>query len=63
MMRTTEEQQALQEFADASESEQKDMLFHSLMGLLADAVANDDVKMMKPYARLITEMYFDEGDE
>lgn len=62
-MSTKEEQKALQEFRDASESEQRDILFHSLMGLLADAVANDDVEMMKPYARLVTEMYFDEGDE
>ena len=62
-MNTTEEQQTLQEFANASESEQRDMLFHSLMTLLADAVADDDIKMMKPYARLVTEMYFDEGDE
>lgn len=58
-----EEQQALQEFRDASESEQRDMLFHALMGLLADAIEADDAKMIKPYARLITEMYFDEGDE
>jgi hypothetical protein len=62
-MNTTEGQQTLQEFANASESEQRDMLFHSLMTLLADAVADDDIKMMKPYARLVTEMYFDEGDE
>jgi hypothetical protein len=33
------------------------------MCLLADAVEANDVEMMKPYARLITEMYFDEGDE
>jgi len=39
------------------------MIFHSVMCLLADAVEANDVEMMKPYARLITEMYFDEGDE
>jgi phosphoribosyl-ATP pyrophosphohydrolase len=58
-----EKQQALQEFANASESERADMIFHSVMCLLADAVEANDVEMIKPYARLITEMYFDEGDE
>lgn len=57
-MRKTEEQQALQEFKDASESEQKDMLFDACMGLLDEAVKTDDVVMMKSYARLVTELYF-----
>jgi len=59
MMRTTEEQQALQEFKDASESEQKGMLFDACMGLLDEAVKTDDVVMMKSYARLVTELYFE----
>ena len=59
-MNTPEEQRALQEFHDASESEQKDLLFDAFMGLLDEALKTDDIVMLKSYARLVTELYFDE---
>ena len=58
-----EKQQALQEWANADESEQTAMMFDGLMNLLADAVANDDAKMIKSYARLVTEIYLNQGDD
>ena len=58
-----EQVKTLQEFQGMDEAEQKRVLFESLMGLLDDAVKEDDAVMMKSYARLVTEMFFDEGEE
>lgn len=52
----------LQQFRDASEEDQKAMLFDSLMNLLSDAVADDDAEFIKNYARLVTEMWNEMGD-
>jgi len=52
----------IQQFRDASEEDQKAMLFDSLMNLLGDAVADDDAEFIKNYARLVTEMWNDMGD-
>jgi len=57
-----EQVKTLQEFQGMDEAEQKRVLFESLMGLLDDAVKEDDAVMMKSYARLVTEMFFDEGE-
>jgi hypothetical protein len=58
-----EQVKTLQEFQGMDEAEQRRVLFESLMGLLDDAVKEDDAVMMKSYARLVTEMFFDEGEE
>lgn len=58
-----EQVKTLQEFQGMDEAEQKRVLFESLMGLLDDAVKEDDAVMMKSYARLVTEMFFDQGEE
>lgn len=57
-----EQVKTLQEFQGMDEAEQKRVLFESLMGLLDDAVKEDDAVMMKSYARLVTEMFFDQGE-
>jgi len=58
-----EQVKTLKEFQGMDEAEQRRVLFESLMGLLDDAVKEDDAVMMKSYARLVTEMFFDEGEE
>ena len=57
-----EEVKYLQEFEVMGKAEQKRELFQAFMGLLAEAVRADDVVMMRSYARLVTEMFFDEGE-
>jgi len=52
----------IQEFADGDDETRKAMLFESLMSLLTQAIADDDAVFIKSYARLITEIWNDEGD-
>ena len=54
-----EERRELQKFAASSEAEQKAVLFETLMGLLAEAVETEDMVVIKSYARLATELWFE----
>ena len=54
---TDEERAELTRFANMSEEDQQVALFDSLMNLLTDAVADNDMVMIKAYARLATESY------
>ena len=54
---TDEERAELTRFANMSEEDQQVALFDSLMNLLTDAVADNDMVMIKSYARLATESY------
>ena len=54
---TDEEKAELARFANMSEEDQQVALFDSLMNLLTDAVADNDMVMIKAYARLATESY------
>lgn len=54
-----EERRELQKFAASSKAEQKAVLFETLMSLLADAVEADDTVMIKSYARVSTELWFE----
>jgi hypothetical protein len=54
-----EEHRELQKFADSSEAEQKAVLFETLMSLLAEAVETEDMAVIKSYARLATELWFE----
>ena len=47
----------LQDFANASEEDQRAMMFDGLMNLLGEAVADNDIDMVKAYARIVTEMW------
>jgi hypothetical protein len=54
---TKEEKAELERFRNMSEEDQQVALFDSLMHLLTDAVADNDMAMIKGYARLATESY------
>ena len=54
---TKEEKAELERFGNMSEEDQQVALFDSLMHLLTDAVADNDMAMIKGYARLATESY------
>jgi hypothetical protein len=54
---TDEDKAELARFANMSEEDQQVALFDSLMNLLTDAVADNDMVMIKAYARLATESY------
>jgi hypothetical protein len=54
---TDEDKAELARFANMSEEDQQVALFDSLMNLLTDAVADNDMVMIKSYARLATESY------
>jgi len=54
---TDEEKTTLAEFRDMDDEEQQVALFDTLMSLLTDAVADNDMEMIKAYARLATEGY------
>ena len=54
---------AVAELESMSEEEFKDVVFNSIMNLLKKAVKAEDIEMMKSYARLATEMYFDDEEE
>jgi hypothetical protein len=54
---TKEEKAELERFRNMSEKDQQVALFDSLMRLLTDAVADNDMVMIKSYARLATETY------
>lgn len=49
---------SLQEYHDADDGGKKAILFQSLMNLLTQAIADDDdIQMIKGYARLATEVW------
>jgi hypothetical protein len=54
---TDEDKAVLAEFRDMDDEEQQVALFDTLMSLLTDAVADNDMAMIKAYARLATESY------
>lgn len=54
---TDEEKAELARFRDMDDEEQQVALFDTLMSLLTDAVADNDMAMIKAYARLATEGY------
>lgn len=54
---TKEDKVELERFRNMSEEDQQVALFDSLMNLLTDAVADNDMVMIKGYARLATESY------
>ena len=54
---TDEEKAILAEFRDMDDEEQRVVLFDTVMSLLTDAVADNDMAMIKAYARLATEGY------
>ena len=54
---TKEEKAELERFRNMSEEDQQVALFDALMNLLTDAVADNDMAMIKGYARLATESY------
>ena len=54
---TDEEKAVLAEFRDMDDEEQRVVLFDTVMSLLTDAVADNDMAMIKAYARLATEGY------
>lgn len=66
---TDEDKATLAEFRDMNDEEQQVVLFDTLMSLLTKAIADDDMKMIKAYARLATEGYnhyinpTEEGDD
>ena len=54
---TKEEKAELERFRNMSEEDQQVALFDALMNLLTDAVEDNDMAMIKGYARLATESY------
>ena len=54
---TDEDKAELARFRDMDDEEQQVALFDTLMSLLTDAVADNDIAMIKAYARLATEGY------
>jgi len=62
---TPEERVAVEEFNNSDDYTKRLILFQTLMSLLTKAVADDDIEMIKPYARLATETWnnLGEGEE
>jgi len=60
---TDMDKQVLRDFANATDTDQKAMLFDSIMDLLTDAVEADDPVFIKTYARLATELWNNYEDE
>ena len=54
---TKEDKAELERFRNMSEEDQQVALFDALMNLLTDAVEDNDMAMIKGYARLATESY------